>query len=113
MYKKDFDYCKRKFFWHTKKYPSVPLPDDVIDEIAFWLGSDEGGTVGEMTMVWYPSHRYGAKKPVAQLQVFEDAFGSLSRFVDVISALGEWDDKLIQPHEFRELLLNCGFEEYE
>lgn len=75
-------------------------------EILFGLfDPEEGGTTGGMVMEWV---NIGGES-VANLNVFEDAWSTLSLFTDLIQRMGEVDNQLIQEPEFCKMLDECGF----
>ena len=81
----------------------------VIDkkEIMFGLYDNNGGTMGEMAMVWYSL----GNKIVPRLECFDDGWAVLSTFKDVISILGQYDNKNITQEEFANILLSCNFKD--
>jgi hypothetical protein len=101
----------RKFYRHSKRFPALKLEDGGIDEVVFGLYDSE--RVGEMCMIWYAPEKFGTIRPTAKLEVYEDAFESLSKFTDVITSLGPYNKAYIQPREFCALLLENGFTEFE
>lgn len=74
-------------------------------EVMFGLSSPGGGTHGEMGIKWKVLNN----EQVPQLQCFNDGFGVLSTFQDLLDKLAEWDDYNFTPDEFIELLESLGF----
>lgn len=56
-----------------------------VDRVTFGLYSPDGGTSGEMSMVWIP---LSGDKPAAKLECFEDGFSALSHFPNVTQRAG-------------------------
>jgi len=78
-------------------------------EVMFGMYHPDGGTSGEMAMEWI---NLGVSYPsVAQLKSFEDSWGVLALFNDLILKLSEFDSKNIQEEEFIEILNKCGFKD--
>lgn len=80
---------------------------NLVDEVMFGMYEPENGTDGEIAMRWYNIE--SRKCPSACLETFHDAFAVLEQFSDVIKELSLYDDSYIQPKEFCELLIKCGF----
>ena len=100
---KDHSGCIRGFFWTGKAWYAKTAGDK---DIVFGMYSvDEGGTSGEMQVVW---HDIGGKE-VPRLECFNDAWSALSLFTDLITALGKLDDQNITQQQFVDVLLECGF----
>ena len=74
-------------------------------EVMFGLSSPGGGTHGEMCIHWEEL----SGELVPQLKCYNDGFGVLSTFHDVLDKLAEWDDYNFTPDEFVELLESLGF----
>jgi len=99
-----------KGFVHLSEayYGAANLPrGKVVDEVTFGYYHPDGGTTGEMSMVWHLLS--SSSLPAAKLECFEDAFDALSRFDNLINELGKCDGDNIQPKEFCKLLIKCGF----
>lgn len=78
---------------------------DYIDAIYFGLYAKDGGTTGEMCVKWVVLN--GEVTPM--LTVFNDAWGALSQFKDLIDLLGKHNDENSTPQQFCEYLIECGF----
>lgn len=91
--------------WYSKSPHYVPYND-----VMFGLYDENCCTMGEMSMVW--SNDHGIKS--SQLKVYDEAFGVLATFSDVITALGEHrvKSKEITRDEFVAILIACGFEDH-
>ena len=76
-------------------------------EITFGMYHKDGGTTGEMSVVWEEI----ADRTVPRLMVFDDAWDALASFTDLIQRLGEADDKKITEEEFAAILAECGFKD--
>jgi len=87
--------------WYSK-IPGFPFNDI---EVMFGMYIPNDGTEGEMAMHW---HELGGKS-VPRLECFDDAWGVLGEFGDVIAALVKIDGENITPRQFCELLLSLGF----
>ena len=79
---------------------------DILDEVMFGFYHKDGGTTGEMSMRW---KELGGKE-VPKLEVFDDGWHALNEFKDVIQKLADVDNLNINPEQFCEILLDCGFE---
>ncbi len=105
---KNHDGCYRGFVWYSKAYYADSLNNiklGIIDEITFGMYDPEGGTSGEMSMVWTKL----GNDIVPQLRVYDDAWSALALFTDLIQRLGERDGENIKPGEFVQILIDCGF----
>jgi hypothetical protein len=97
---------KRKYFnsdesWYAKLPHYTPY-----DDIIFGMYDEDGSCEAEMTMNW--TDGIGAK-----LNVWDEAFGVLIQFNDVIVAVAEHrktNDKLTK-QDFIKILESCGFED--
>ena len=70
-----------------------------------WFGTDDF----ELIVNWYDFHdREG--KLTACLEVFEDTWHAFPHIQDVLTALAQASRKHIQPDEFAQLLINCGYQ---
>jgi len=103
---KDHEGCVRGFYWSNKAYYAKSLPKE-LPEINFGMYAEEGGTSGEMSMVW----RNIGNKDTPQLRCFCDAWSALSLFPDLIKKLGEHDSEDITDEQFVEILKKCGFKD--
>lgn len=104
---KNHDGCIRAFCWTKKAYYANSLRDSGKNEIVFGMYDiEDGGTSGEMAMVWI---ELGSQGATPQLQSFSDSWSALSLFSDLIHSLGEIDDQDITQEEFVKMLLNHGF----
>lgn len=75
------------------------------NEVLFGMYHKDGGTTGEMRIVW--KELSGRLCP--QLQAFDDSWSALSLFTDLIEKMGTIDNELIQEEDFCKLLDSCGF----
>lgn len=96
--------CKRGFYasykaWYADKNKNP--------EVTFGMYHEEGGTSGEMCIEWIIL----GNKSVSRLEVFNDAWSSLSLFTDLIQELSIIDGKYITPDEFVDILKKCNFED--
>lgn len=96
--------CIRGYYRNSKSYYSSP--SDPID-VDFGMFHPEGGTSGVMTIEWV---KLGGEL-CAKLKVFEDSWGVLTLFTDVIHRMGQVDDQLIQEADFCKILDDCGFKD--
>jgi hypothetical protein len=115
--------CKRTFYHYAEAYYSKSLgtADDRLDEVGFSIGADEGGTAGEFCIRWFML----SGKRVAILEVFDEAWGALALYPDLmaklaaltdqklvkrIDARGNWsgDFASITPEDVCEIALECG-----
>jgi len=83
--------------------------DGIMDSITFGYYCSDGGTSGEMSMKWHNLRNNNC--PSARLEVFEDSFHALGQFKDLIDKLAEVDSEEIQPKDFCDILLSCGFKD--
>jgi len=104
---KDHKGCIRAFHWSSKAYYAGSIPKEG-PEIYFGMYSEEGGTSGEMSMIWT---NISGDTLTPQLRVFCDGWSALSLFTDVIEKLGEHDDEDISEEKFIEILKECGFKD--
>lgn len=93
----------RSFIWCSKAWYADASEFENSDEITFYGPSPD--CPGEMGMVWIEL----GSSFVPQLQVFDDAWGALAGFGDLIKELGAKDDQTITPEQFIAILLSCGF----
>lgn len=103
--------AKRQFHQLSRSwYGKDTLKDrKYTDKIMFGMYIDNDGCEGEMAMGWYNIGK--GTIPTAKLEVFEDSFNELNKFIDVIKELAKCDNEGIQPDEFCEILKSCGFED--
>jgi hypothetical protein len=108
---KDHSNCVRQFVIRSQAWygPSIQhaMRDGELDSISFGLHHPEGGTTGEMQMVW---HALGGKA-VPRLEVFDDGWSALSTFPEVTQRLGALDDTTPSVDTIAALLRECGFED--
>ena len=102
---KDHEGCKRGFYRSSKAWYAEAVGGEPTINIGMY--ADEGGTSGEMSVVWVSL----SNKLVPQLRAFDDSWSSLSLFPELISAMAEVDDKNVTEQEFVDILLACGFED--
>lgn len=78
-------------------------------EVMFGMYTEDGGTTGEMSMVWVKS----ANKQWAILKCSEYNWSALSLFTDLIQKMGEVDSdsEEIQEEGFCKMLDECGFKD--
>ena len=74
-------------------------------DIMFGMYHPEGGTTGEMCIRWVEL----SGKLTPQLQSYDDSWGVLALFTDVIQKMGEVDGEDISEEDFAKLLDSCGF----
>ena len=100
---------ERAFYWTDKtEYGEAGLqPKNVQHEVLFGLYAPNsgGGTRGEMAMRWYVCGNHIAPR----LEVFDDGWGALAEFVDLLRVLALRADENITPQQFIELLQIRGF----
>jgi len=100
---------RRAFVWSSEAWfnEGATLPC-----VMFGMYDRNGSTDGEMAMRWYDiGHRL-----VPRLEVFDNAWGALAGFGDVLEKMSEVDDQDIQPSQFVAMLRSLGFDditEYE
>jgi hypothetical protein len=94
----------RGFYWTTMSYHNIMNSYSQID---FGMYIPNDGTIGEMVMKWHDL----AGKNVPRLEVYNDGWGVLFSFADLLERLAELDDYNISEEEFVELLLELGFED--
>ena len=94
--------CIRGFHWSNRAWYKNVVKDKLIN---FGMYHPDGGTSGEMTMVWQEL----AGREVPRLKCFDDGWSALSLFTDLIQKLGERDDENITQEQFVQILLGCGF----
>lgn len=111
---KEKDYRCFYHFGEAYYYKSGGLSFDrgVKDQISFGLSCGGGGTHGEMIMEF--SELGG--KIIPQLKVYDDAWGILASFTDLLAEMSKAvavsiHDKSITPKQFCEMLLRCGFKD--
>ena len=104
---KGFTHLSRS--WYSKIIKDTLLKQNVVDEVAFGYYYLDGGTAGEMIMEWIMLDN--TKVPIARLNAFEDSWNALSQFTDLIQEMGKVDNCYIQPKEFCDLLIKCGFKD--
>jgi hypothetical protein len=98
---------KRKYVntdesWYATLPSYVPYRD-----IIFGVYAEEGGTTGEMTMVWNDRGH-------AKLEAYDDSFSVLAQFKDVIDAVADHcklTNDLLTKEDFIKILEACGFED--
>lgn len=94
----------RGFYW-TRKARDANTVKKL--DILFGMYHPEGGTYGEMSMVWYPlDHRL-----VPKLEVFDDAWKALNSFPDVLDELARVDSNNMTEDEFVTILKRCDFKD--
>ncbi|OPX83763.1 MAG: hypothetical protein A4E53_04365 [Pelotomaculum sp. PtaB.Bin104] len=79
-----------------------------VDKISFGYFDNDGIPIAEMTIKW---HNIGTiDKPIAKLEVYENAFYLLEQFKDLINLLAKVDsEEYIQPKVFCKKLTEFGF----
>jgi hypothetical protein len=98
--------CQRGFYWSTKAWFAK---DSDEDEVMFGMYyGREGGTDGEMAMRWI---EIGKKAKVPRLEIFDDAWKTLSIFLDLITELAKYDNENIAPDKFVEILKSHNFKD--
>jgi hypothetical protein len=104
---KEKDY--RSFTHYSESYyaKSIPLTNGVVDDVYFGLSCGGGGTHGEMKMEW--TELGGSMVP--QLRVYDDGWGVLASFSDLLAEMAKVENDNITPKEFCEMLLRCGFKD--
>jgi len=97
----------RGFFWTSKAWYAESALRDTNTSITFGLyDPKDGGTSGEMSMVWVDLSDYGI---TPRLEAFSDSWKVLKSFGDVLFHLAKIDGKDITEDEFVEILKSCGF----
>jgi len=99
--------CYRGFQQFSKAWYSKAALDgrNILDEVCFGFYHPEGGTTGEMNVEWKKINSVWTPR----LKAFNDSWGALSQFHDLINAMGEQNDQDLKPDEFCEILRRCGF----
>lgn len=77
----------------------------VLDEVLFGFYAPEGGTTGEMRVVW----RELGRDIVPELTVFDDAWAALAEFGDLLALMSAADAKHVTGKQFCEMLVQCRF----
>lgn len=104
--KKKHEGCIRGFY-HTRGAwygETAILGRDIVDQVMVGMYHPEGGTTGEFSIEWQRL----SGKIIPRLQVYDDAWGALHQFQDVLAAMAEVDGEDISPDRFCELLLTCS-----
>jgi hypothetical protein len=96
---------KRGFHWSSKAFYNSVVTK--YHDIFFGLYCPDGGSIGEMAMVWHKL----AGKDIPRLECFDDAWIVLFSFNDVLYELTNVDNKNITEEEFVEILLAHGFKD--
>lgn len=105
--------CVRGFIRTTQAWyydAKTTLSGGKLDEVMFGFYAPEGGTTGEMRMLW--SDLGG--KTVPELRVYDDAWSALAEFGDVLALMAaadcsHSDDAHVSGDKFCEMLVQCGF----
>lgn len=107
---KDYSKYKRQFVQLSRAwYGETCLRDsDVADKITTGLYAPDGGTVGEFDIRWID---LGLDSLSPKIEAFDDSWGVLWDFRDILEKLAELDDTDPTPEEICKLLLSCGFED--
>lgn len=92
-------YTRHSKTWYAKE-------GEIID-VSFGLYSKDYGTIGQMGVKWVNLNG----KSCPRLECFNDAWGVLSSFSDLIEKLGQVNDMYIQEPEFIGILNSLGFED--
>ena len=79
----------------------------MVDEITIGIYSGEGGTEGEFAVRWSEL----GQNVVPLLVAWDDAWGVLHEFRDVLSAMRSVADRNISPADMCKLLESCGVED--
>lgn len=86
-------------------YADAVLAPNHPGEVFFGLYYPDGSTAGDMTVEWsMPSDRY-----VPALHVYDDGWGVLFGFADVLEALADHANQHIGPAQFCAILDRLGF----
>lgn len=101
---KDHEGCHRGFYWTNKAWYCTEIK---ANEIMFGMFHGEGGTSGEMAMVWQEL----SGKEVPQMRVYDDAWSALATFGDLLHELGNHDNENITPEGFINILKAYGFKD--
>lgn len=101
---KDHTGCTRKFTQLSRAwYSGSNLPDgDKVEVVTVGLYHHEGGTTGEFQISW----SFLGGKLVPELSAFDDSWGALLQFRDLLESMAGIDDKNIEPNQFCELLIS-------
>lgn len=78
-----------------------------LPDIMFGDYGVEGGTDGEMNMVW----EILDGEQIARLKVFSDAFVQLHKYSDVLAKLALFENKNFTDDQFCAILDECGFKD--
>jgi hypothetical protein len=101
---KDHEGCIRGYHRSSKGWYGASK-DEI--EIGFGMFHPDGGTSGEMRIVWIELNNVLC----ARLMCFEDSWSALSLFPDLIQKMGEVDEEEIQEEDFAKILDSCGFKD--
>lgn len=91
--------------WYSNACKDVGTSDEVM--IGFYGENGDAGTSGEFAVRWSPL----GKEIVPRLEVFDDAWGVLAQWKDLLDAMGEEDSKNIPPAAFCQMLIELGFKD--
>jgi len=78
-----------------------------IDEINIGLYCPDGGTIGEFCIKW----EMPGRKVTPKLVCYDDAWGALFKFQDLLKLMSEVDGKYINPNDFSAMLIKLGIED--
>lgn len=106
---KDHSECKRAYIRSSKAYYSRVLDGKI--QVMIGMYCPDGGTTGEFEFEWID---IGLSHLVMRLKCFNDSFGALGKFSDLLKKLESLDNEesesysKIQEPEFCKILDNLG-----
>lgn len=103
---RDHEGCTRGYHRFSKTYYASEHEETTV---SFGMYDPQGGTSGEMSMVWVDIG-YG-ESYTPQLKVFDDGWSALGLFTDLIQKLAEQDSENITEEQFCTILDQCGFKD--
>lgn len=99
---------KRTFTQLSKAWYKNQLQwSEYMDVVLIGIYHPEGGTSAEFKVVW----EYLGGEAVPRLCVYDDAWGALPHFSDLLKAMEDLDDKNVTPGDFCKLLVSLGIED--
>ena len=102
---------RKGFYWLSRAWYAevIGKNEDEEDDIVFGLYDEEGGTTGEVNVVWVRIRDY--KRPVPKLVAYDDGWEVLFSFSELIQKMRKYDSKSMSPGKFVNLLKECGFKD--
>ena len=102
--------CKRTFTHLSRAYygNSILKTARHIDEVNIHTESPEGGIYATLSIRWYDLH---TATPAPRLEVFDDSWAYLPKFLDLLQELAKLDNRNATPEQICAVLTACGFED--